>query len=463
MRSEIDKENSGKTLLLKETGMQKDFLVTHAQDSDNIADVVQNGLCTGCGTCVGVCPEAAVTMHVSGALLLPKVREDACTHCRLCLQCCAGYSLDFDELNAEIFGKRPEDRLIGNFLGCYVGHSTDDGLRLDGSSGGVATQLLLYAQETGVINGALVVGMRKDEPLVPEPFIARTREEMVSASKSKYCPVATNTAVNKILSEDGKFAVVGLPCHIHGIRKAERVSKSVREKIVLHVGLFCGHTVNFAGTELLLNKLRIGKNDVARIEYRGCGHPSFMSIQLKNGRTVKFRFNRGWNAYWNVFSSFLFTPLRCMTCPDQFNELSDVSLGDAWLPELGHGRLAESAIITRTPVAEEMISSMRKSGVLSVRPVPPEKIRQSQSFSLNFKKEQFSARASVFRVLGHPTPWLVPEAPDSRLMAFVGAFFSYLSFRVSSSKRLSSVLLYVPLPLFRVYFGVFKSIYLLSS
>ena len=34
--------------------------------------------------------------------------------------------------------------------------------------------------------------MKKDNPLEPEPFIARTREEIIEASKSKYCPVPAN-------------------------------------------------------------------------------------------------------------------------------------------------------------------------------------------------------------------------------------------------------------------------------
>jgi coenzyme F420 hydrogenase subunit beta len=46
-----------------------------------------------------------------------------------------------------------------------------------------------FALEEGIIDGALVTRMKKDRPLEPEPFIARTREEIIEASKSKYCGV----------------------------------------------------------------------------------------------------------------------------------------------------------------------------------------------------------------------------------------------------------------------------------
>jgi len=74
--------------------------------------------------------------------------------------------------------------------------------------------------------------MKKENPLEPEPFIARTKEEIIEASKSKYCPVPANIALKEIMdSKSGeKFAVVGLPCHIQGIRKFEEVNKILKEK-----------------------------------------------------------------------------------------------------------------------------------------------------------------------------------------------------------------------------------------
>ena len=42
---------------------------------ENIATVVEEELCTGCGTCVSVCPTGAIKMRVSKGLYLPEIEE----------------------------------------------------------------------------------------------------------------------------------------------------------------------------------------------------------------------------------------------------------------------------------------------------------------------------------------------------------------------------------------------------
>jgi coenzyme F420 hydrogenase subunit beta len=191
-----------------------------------------------------------LTINEKKGIYVPKLDEEKCNNCGLCYKVCPGHSVDFKNLNLEVFGKESEDILIGNYLNCYIGHATDYDIRYNSASGGLITQLLIFALEEGIIDGALVTRMKKDNPLEPEPFIARTKGEIIEASKSKYCPVPANIALKEILAskEGEKFAVVGLSCHIQGIRKAEQINKKLKERIVLHLVLFCNHGVNFIGT-----------------------------------------------------------------------------------------------------------------------------------------------------------------------------------------------------------------------
>ena len=388
---------------------------------------------------------------------LPQIREDRCTGCRICLECCPGYSLDFRELNSRIFGEQPEDTFLGNYLGCYVGNSTDRKIRYESSSGGVVTQLLIFALENGMIDGALVVRMRKDHPLEPEPFVAKTREEILSASKSKYCPVATNEALGHILKENGRFAFVGLPCHIHGIRKAEESVEGLREKIVLHVGLVCSHTVNFFGTEFLLRKLGVTKEEIAEIHYRGLGWPGSMLIKLKNHSNLAIPYVGRWNAYWPTFSSFFFTPMRCLMCPDETNELADVSLGDAWLPELKHERNGESIVVARTKMGEEILNLACSAGVIFLKPVGCERVKCSQADPLKFKKYDFGTRLAMMESAGTKIPDFNLKRNSSRpASSFVRNFFALFNVHVSEYKILEQLLLYFPFPLIRLYYGVYK-------
>ena len=245
--------------------------------------------------------------------------------------------------------------------------------------------MLIFALEEGLIDGAVVTKMSEANPLEPEVFIARTKEEIVSAAKSKYCPVPANVALKEILdAEEGeKFAVVGLPCHIHGIRKAEQINKKLREKISLHVGIFCNHTPNFLGTERLLDKLKIKREDVKKLDYRGEGWPGKLLIELKTGskKTIP-------SSYFSniVFGLSFFTPIRCTLCSELTCELSDISLGDAWLPELKNDKIGTSVIISRTNIGEKVIHSAVSKNRILLNEIGSNKVAQSQGGLMGFNK-----------------------------------------------------------------------------
>lgn len=80
--------------------------------------------------------------------------------------------------------------------------------------------------------------MSDSKPLEPEVIIAKTEKDVISASGSKYCPVPLNSRIKDIITEKGKFAIVGLPCQIHGVRKYELINKELKNKILFHFGLF---------------------------------------------------------------------------------------------------------------------------------------------------------------------------------------------------------------------------------
>ncbi|MGB8217138.1 MAG: Coenzyme F420 hydrogenase/dehydrogenase, beta subunit C-terminal domain [Candidatus Methanoperedens sp.] len=367
-----------------------------------IEDVVENGLCTCCGTCVGICPKNAIMMEKSnsGASYYPRLDVEKCNNCGLCFRVCPGHSVDFKALNLEIFGNEPEDVLIGNYHGCYLGHATDSNLRYNAASGGVVTALLLFALEEGIIDGALVTKMSDENPLEPQPFIARTKEEIISAYKSKYCPVPANVALREIIKEEGRFAIVGLPCHIHGVRKAEAVNKKLKEKIVLHIGIFCSHTDTFWQTEFLLNKFGLKKENVAKIDYRGEGWPGSMSILLKDGRKVSVPYSEA----TSLHGLWLHALLRCAFCCDLTAELADVSCGDAWLPEIiANEKMGKSIVIPRTNIGEELCMEAAHNGYIKIEKTNSYKVKQCGDM-MQTKKKDIKVRFLIRRLFNKAIP-----------------------------------------------------------
>jgi coenzyme F420 hydrogenase subunit beta len=362
-----------------------------------IEEVIKNNLCTGCGTCVGICPNDSLKMVIdkNKGLFLPKLDNEKCKKCGRCYEICPGHSVDFKELNLKIFGKEPDDLLIGNYIDCYVGHARDYQIRYNSASGGLTTALLIYALQEGIIDGALVTRMNRDEPLEPEPFIARTREEIIEASKSKYCPVPANIALKEILNskENEKFAVVGLPCHIHGIRKSEQVNKRLGEKIVLHFGIMCSHNLTFLATNFLINNLfKKNRDDIKKISYRGDGWPGMLSIELKNENKLRYPFAN----FGLIHLLHFFAPKRCLRCCDQTNELADISFGDAWLPEFKNDEIGKSIAIVRTSKGNEFWKKEGLKQKIEFSQISRDRLILSQKNVIRFKKKTINAELSVF-------------------------------------------------------------------
>ncbi len=380
-----------------------------------IESIIKNNICCGCGTCTGICPTDAIEMKINKrGFYVPKINKERCTNCKNCDKVCPQIDKEanFNKLNKFVFGKIPVDNLLGNYINCYVGYSTDEKLRFESSSGGMVTQILISALEEKIIDGALVTRMKKDSPLIAEPFIARTKEEIISAMGSKYCPVPLNAMIKEILysKNSEKFAVVGLPCHITGIKKAEMLIPKL-QKIVLHFGILCSGTKSFLGTEFILNIKNIKKENVRNIKYRGKGWPGYMQVEyLKRIRYLSL-FSP---LYYGGTFCRLFTNNNCRYCNDFTAELSDISFGDAWGIEK-YNTKGTSLLISRSEIGEKLIKKLSFANKIKVENIKRHFVMRSQSLiyskkRLNVSKIRHNIEDKFYLMIywfsTHPNPYV---------------------------------------------------------
>jgi coenzyme F420 hydrogenase subunit beta len=363
-----------------------------------IGPVVKRKLCTGCGTCAGICPQNAVEMVRKRGRYVARLDKNRCNRCGLCHEACPGHEVDFERLSAALFGDIPEDTAVGRYLGSYVGHATDRIVRCNSASGGIVSALLIHALQEGRIDGALVTRMRRDDPLTPEPFIARTREEILSASGSKYCPVAANTVLREVLDSNNRIAVVGLPCHIQGLRKAEQRIPKLAQQIRYRISLACSLNFSFRGTTRFLENLGVAPDSVAVLRYRSQGRPGSILVRLKDGRK------------WTVAGDECYrqlrphSPRRCTLCSDMLGELGDLTCGDARGPQtLRTSRAGSSFVVSRTSAAEELLESAASQRVIELSELDLEDLLAAQGHAL-FKKRQLMARMRLLRLAGQSIP-----------------------------------------------------------
>ncbi len=368
------------------------------RNRQTIVPVVKRKLCTGCGTCVSICPRGAVEMVLKKGRYVARLDKERCNRCGLCHETCPGHGVDFEGLSTALLGDIPEDTAAGRYLGCYVGHAMDKDVRYNGASGGIVSSLLVFALQEGLINGALVTRMRRDDPLTPEPFIARTREEILSAAGSKYCPVAANTALQEVLDSDDRIAVVGLPCHIQGLRKAEQRIPKLAQQIRYHISLACNLNFSFLGTARFLRNLDIDPDSVAALQYHGRGWSGRVLVRLKDGgrRTIPYpECDRQLGPY---------SLRRCTLCSDMLGELSDLTCSDAWVPQTTQtDRAGSSFVLSRTSEAEELLEGAALRQAIELSELDLQDLLTSQDHAL-FKKRKLRARLKLFRLAGQSVP-----------------------------------------------------------
>lgn len=344
----------------------------------SIMIVERSGLCIGCGTCYGICPNEAIELtinNIEGYKI--EVDKEKCVKCGLCLKVCP--SVDVFEYYEN---DRESNDCLGSFKRVYIGYSTNEKTRYNSSSGGLATELLIFALKKGIINGALVTRMSNDNTFLAEAYLAKTEEEILAAMGSKYNISPVGSRIKEILREGGKWAVVGLPCHILAFKKASKIFKELNDSIAFYIGLLCGHTLYPQAIRFLLEKERVSIDKIKSISYRGEGWPGGMNVKLKDDQNVFLDLRYYWSTY---FSSYFFTPFRCLLCNDATAELADISLGDAWLPEL-NDNLGTSLIISRSNIGEKLIRSAYEEGLISIERKSPSVVIRSQKSNLCFKK-----------------------------------------------------------------------------
>jgi coenzyme F420 hydrogenase subunit beta len=373
----------------------------------SVERVRADGLCTQCGTCAAVCPHDAVAMEWTLAHgWLPRVDGARCTECGTCLAVCPGRGLDYGRhawWRAANEGA-PAPDFLGPWSSLWFGWASDEEVRYRGASGGVATAILSGALADGLIDGAVVVRPVAGNALAMEPLVARSDAEIAACRGSKYTMVALNVALREVLAQPGRYAVAGLPCHIQGLRLAQRRDERLRERVVLTLGVFCGWNGEPRGTALAARRLGLDPAALVAVRYRGPGWPGGLRLETRGGAVRE----QSYADYYDADMVALTAP-RCRLCPDGMAELADVSVGDAWLDRFA-GSPGVSDLVVRTPAGEALVKRLAGRR-LTLAPAGPREMLESQRETRRLKRGAWRGRLWLQQRRGRPVP-VYPGLPD---------------------------------------------------
>ena len=233
-------------------------------EKKNISWVVNERLCLSCGACESVCPTRSISFEeTAGGLYFPRISSTGCADCGLCATVCPG-----SHFAAGIMRSLPEDPFVGTALGCWVGKASDLHTFRNGQSGGIVSALLITALELGLIDTAVVVVMQPGNPPRPTVRLASTREEILQAQKSKYCPTPVLSALRHLEKKGQRAALVGLPCHMHGFLNIADKFHSVHNVVRHKIGLVCERVFSYAGLAYLIERSGLPVSDGLVVHFK---------------------------------------------------------------------------------------------------------------------------------------------------------------------------------------------------
>lgn len=364
--------------------------------------VIEPGLCTRCGICVGGCPVGAIGLGDDNYPVLIK----RCTDCGLCVRSCPGGDVDFPLLAHQVFNSSYfPDILQGHVEKLHVGHAVDERIRVSGTSGGLVTGLLVYLLKNNIIDGAVVAGPDPDDPCRAIGVLATTPKEIINAAQSKYSITSSMDALQIVRRKKGRFAVTGLPCQVQGLRKLMACDRSLERKIFCVLGLYCHCAMEpFVQRDILKSK-GIDADDISRFNFRGGEWPGGLQVIDKEGREIPLHTTL-YTTILNVLFK-IYGARRCFVCVDALSEYADISFGDFWSQDYtgNLSKLKRCTLVTqRTEKGKIILQQAEKDRAVTLYNLPSDRYSKRTTNMANRKKTRAVARICRMKKHGQPVP-----------------------------------------------------------
>jgi coenzyme F420 hydrogenase subunit beta len=410
------------------------------RQSESLEKIVDRHLCMGCGACAAARPDLISMVDTETHGRRPKIskRTSAATS-RSLAEICPGRAIRFAP------AQDYDEAAWGPVLEVWEGHATDPELRFRGSSGGVVSALALHGVESGSAAGAVQVAARRDQPLLNETVISRSRDDVLAASASRYSPASPCEKLADVRSDGNPHIFVGKPCDVAGAERLSQTDERLRKSIGLTISIFCAGTPSKAATRELIQSLDIGKDaSIDEVRYRGRGWPGRMSVQYRptadaSPKSASMTYAKGWGEILQKHTQW-----RCRMCADHIGEHADLSVGDPWYRPIGENEQGDSLIVVRTERGRRALRAAVEAGYLVLERRSLQTLAASQP-NLERTKGAVYGRCLTARALGAAAPqyrggalhrvWLRALSPTAKMQSLMGTIKRIFKKRILRPER----------------------------
>jgi coenzyme F420 hydrogenase subunit beta len=271
-----------------------------------------------------------------------------------------------------LFGReRKAEEDFGIHRRLVVAQAKDERILKACQDGGVATALLAFALENGLIDGAIVSGISREKPFYPSPRLATSFEEILECAGTRYSYSPNILALAEGLKQKkANMTFVGTPCQIHAVRKLQMSGlKKYTAPLKFVIGLMCSECFNYEGLmeKHIRQTLGLELNDIRKINIKG----KMLVTTKSEVKAIP------------LAEVKQYARKSCSFCDDFSSELADISTG-------GLGLNGWTFTIIRTEKGEELFSTAEKAGAIKTRNANEETNAFNFLRKLSAKKRQSS-------------------------------------------------------------------------
>ena len=329
---------------------------------NKLNDIVDNGLCIGCGLCQSIAGKEniEVSMTPKGRLEPKEIGKISPEVFNKILNVCPGTIVE--GLPKEEVASNSENNLVwGYYLSLFYSWSTDKKIRFESSTGGLLNGLSLYLLESKKVKFIMHTDANPKKPMRNVSKFSYNKEELLgNESRSRYGPASPLDKFHKALDLNQPFAFVGKPCDISAVRQLSKIDSRVKKLCKYLLTLVCGGFAEFTKSQDFIESFKVKEDELSIFRYRGYGNPGRMYIKTKDGR----EHDREYNSFWGEESTWR-VPFRCKICPDAIGESADVAALDTWRGGSPKGEdEGFNAAIARTQKGIDLLKDAIKTGYL---------------------------------------------------------------------------------------------------
>ncbi len=332
--------------------------------------VLEQGLCTGCGACVSLCPYQVIYSDRTIQLFdcdLPDGKCDAF---------CPRTPADYVKMRESLFDVSDLTPEIGAVKGYYLSRAADPALRAKAQHGGTVTALLELATAEGLIDSAIVSS--RTEQLEQEGRLVEDKSQLREHAGSMFTVSPTVAAFNRLTGDDvKKVGIVATSCQALALAKMKsaKISGYTRaESIGLVIGLFCGWTLSMERFQNLLRQYQVFPDALT-----GMDIPAGKNIlQLYANESVV-----------SVPMAEVDACVRtaCRYCVDSTAEFADLSVGAARFGGDGDEMRGWNQMVVRSRRGKDLLEIAVARGVLEIREAPPQALQELKNAAVEKKKK----------------------------------------------------------------------------